>query len=185
MEIKSTTVRHSAWVGAMGWHNKKPLEYLALIASEVGEAVAEAPGNKVTPEFGSELVDIVLRVIDLAHMHDINLMAKFQCRVPGLADINGDTLTFSELAVLANQWTRAAGGSGLSVLEALAEVMPDLAKAMNDCRGATLPASLGGHLATVVLKVLSLARQQEVDVDTAIRTKIEKNAAKGNKGRLI
>ena len=57
----------------MGWHNKTVLEALALIGSEVGEAVNECRGEKPTDEFGTELADIILRTVDLAHWQGIDL----------------------------------------------------------------------------------------------------------------
>ena len=67
---------HSEWVERVGWHNKTTLEALALISSEVGEAVNECRGEVPTDEFGTELADIVLRVADLAHSHGIDLAEK-------------------------------------------------------------------------------------------------------------
>lgn len=67
------------WVQSMPWRDKTPLEALALIASEVGEAVNECRGDVPTPELGAELADIVLRVFDLAEMLKIDIEAK--CRV--------------------------------------------------------------------------------------------------------
>lgn len=61
------------WVESRDWHNKVTLEYLALIASEVGEAVNECRGEKPTDEFGTELADIVLRVFDMAVQYDIDI----------------------------------------------------------------------------------------------------------------
>ena len=55
------------------WHTKSTLECLALIASEVGEAVNEARGKEVTNNFKYELIDIILRTLDLAHQLDINV----------------------------------------------------------------------------------------------------------------
>ena len=49
------------WVERMGWHNKTVLEALALIASEVGEAVNECRGDEPTDAFGEELADICER----------------------------------------------------------------------------------------------------------------------------
>jgi len=71
--IKQLTHTHSAWVARMGWHNKTVLEALALIASEVGEAVNECRGEKPTENFGEELADICLRVFDLAHTEGVDL----------------------------------------------------------------------------------------------------------------
>lgn len=73
MEINELARKQFDWVARMGWHNKTVLEALALIASEVGEAVNECRGDKPTAEFGLELVDIILRVVDLAEWQGINL----------------------------------------------------------------------------------------------------------------
>jgi NTP pyrophosphatase (non-canonical NTP hydrolase) len=64
---------HWTWVEAMGWHNVTVLEKLALLASEFGEAVNECRGDKPTKAFGSELADIVLRTVDIAHAEGIDL----------------------------------------------------------------------------------------------------------------
>jgi NTP pyrophosphatase (non-canonical NTP hydrolase) len=73
MDINELAAKQYDWVERMGWHNKTVLEALALIASEVGEAVNECRGEAPTPEFGSELVDIILRVVDLAQWQQIDL----------------------------------------------------------------------------------------------------------------
>jgi NTP pyrophosphatase (non-canonical NTP hydrolase) len=73
MDLKTITQLHFDWVEEMGWHNKTPLEALALVASEVGEAVNECRGEKPTEDFGEELADIVLRVIDLAHWQGVDI----------------------------------------------------------------------------------------------------------------
>jgi NTP pyrophosphatase (non-canonical NTP hydrolase) len=57
----------------MGWHNKTVLEALALIASEVGEAVNECRGEKPTDALGEELADVILRVLDLAQWQGIDM----------------------------------------------------------------------------------------------------------------
>jgi NTP pyrophosphatase (non-canonical NTP hydrolase) len=73
MHINEIAAKQYDWVERMGWHNKTVLEALALIASEVGEAVNECRGETPTPELGTELADIILRVADLAHWQGINL----------------------------------------------------------------------------------------------------------------
>ncbi|MDR6389163.1 MazG nucleotide pyrophosphohydrolase domain-containing protein [Paraburkholderia phenoliruptrix] len=67
--------RQYDWVERMGWHNKTVLEALALIASEVGEAVNECRGEEPTDAFGEELADILLRTFDLAKWQGIDLEA--------------------------------------------------------------------------------------------------------------
>ncbi|SET85165.1 MazG nucleotide pyrophosphohydrolase domain-containing protein [Thalassotalea agarivorans] len=73
MNINDIAKANYDWVEAMGWHNKTPLEALALIASEVGEAVNECRGDTPTEHFGEELADIILRVLDLAHWQGIDM----------------------------------------------------------------------------------------------------------------
>lgn len=65
-------VQHN-WVERMGWHNKTVLEALALIASEVGEAVNECRGEEPTEKLGEELADIILRTLDLAEWQGIDI----------------------------------------------------------------------------------------------------------------
>ena len=64
--INNIAVKQHKWVESKNWHNKLPLEYLALIASEVGEAINECRGEVPTNKLGFELADIVLRTLDFA-----------------------------------------------------------------------------------------------------------------------
>lgn len=73
--INELCARQYDWVERMGWHNKTVLEALALIASEVGEAVNECRGEAPTEAFGEELADILLRTFDLAQWQGIDLEA--------------------------------------------------------------------------------------------------------------
>lgn len=81
MQINEIAARQYDWVERMGWHNKTVLEALALIASEVGEAVNECRGEAPTSEFGTELADIILRVADLAHWQGIDLAAMIAAKM--------------------------------------------------------------------------------------------------------
>jgi len=73
MKINDIAEQNYLWVEKMGWHNKTTLEALALVASEVGEAINECRNEKPTDAFGEELADIVLRVLDIAHWQGIDL----------------------------------------------------------------------------------------------------------------
>ena len=73
MKINDIAKQNFLWVEKMGWHNKTTLEALALVASEVGEAINECRNEKPTDAFGEELADIVLRVLDIAHWQGIDL----------------------------------------------------------------------------------------------------------------
>ena len=75
MQINEMAARQFEWVERMGWHNKTVLEALALIASEVGEAVNECRGEVPTEDFAEELADIILRTADLAEWQKIDLAA--------------------------------------------------------------------------------------------------------------
>ncbi len=73
MNINKLAEQNYDWVERMGWHNKTTLEALALVASEVGEAINECRGEKPTNNFAEELADIVLRVLDIAHWQGIDM----------------------------------------------------------------------------------------------------------------
>ncbi|MEL4304194.1 hypothetical protein ACE02Z_21650 [Shewanella xiamenensis] len=75
MPINRIAAKQFDWVERMGWHNKTVLEALALIASEVGEAVNECRGDAPSDCFGTELADIILRVVDLAQWQGIDIGA--------------------------------------------------------------------------------------------------------------
>lgn len=71
--INNIAQKNFQWVEEMGWHNKSVLEALALVASEVGEAINECRQTEPSPAFGEELADIVLRVLDIAHWQGIDM----------------------------------------------------------------------------------------------------------------
>ena len=81
MNINELAKQNYDWVERMGWHNKTTLEALALVASEVGEAINECRGEKPTPEFAEELADIVLRVLDIAHWQGIDIEKELQAKM--------------------------------------------------------------------------------------------------------
>jgi NTP pyrophosphatase (non-canonical NTP hydrolase) len=88
MSLNELADKHFEWVERMGWHNKTVLEYLALICSEVGEAINECRGKQPTEKFGTELADIILRTVDLAKQHGIDL-DKVVADKMALNEING------------------------------------------------------------------------------------------------
>ena len=75
--IRDFVAVHYAWLVKVGWAGKRtPLEDLALIASEVGEAANECRGDKPLENFGEELADIVLRVFGTAYQNNIDIEAE-------------------------------------------------------------------------------------------------------------
>ena len=73
MTLNDIAEKNYHWVEKMGWHNKTVLEALALVSSEVGEAINECRHEKPTDEFGEELADIILRVLDIAHWQGLDM----------------------------------------------------------------------------------------------------------------
>ena len=81
MNINKLAEENYNWVERMGWHNKTTLEALALVASEVGEAINECRGETPTAEFPEELADIVLRVLDIAHWQGIDMEKELKAKM--------------------------------------------------------------------------------------------------------
>lgn len=73
MRIKTIAEKNHKWVESVGWHNKSPLEMLALVGSAVGKAVTECRGEKPNPKLGERLADIILRTLDFAEVLGINI----------------------------------------------------------------------------------------------------------------
>lgn len=74
MELNEISKQHHAWLTEMGWVGvTTPLEQIALICSEIGEAANECRGEKPTDKLGSELADIILRVLGLAENQGIDM----------------------------------------------------------------------------------------------------------------
>lgn len=73
MNLNEIAKENFQWVEEMGWHNKTPLEALALVASEVGEAINECRHEQPSEAFGEELADIILRVVDIAHWQGVDI----------------------------------------------------------------------------------------------------------------
>lgn len=72
--INRISDRHHEWLKEMGWVGvTTPLEQLALIAGEIGEAVNECRGEEPTDKLGSELADIILRVLGFAKNLEIDM----------------------------------------------------------------------------------------------------------------
>ena len=80
-DINKIAEEHYEWLKEMNWTHATPLESLALIASEVGEAVNECRGAKPTDKLGSELADIILRVVGLSQHLGIDISAELLAKM--------------------------------------------------------------------------------------------------------
>jgi NTP pyrophosphatase (non-canonical NTP hydrolase) len=79
--ISETAKKHNQWLNDMGWNKTSPLEQLALIASEIGEAVNECRGEAPTDQLGSELADIILRTFGMAEQFGIDIQAEIEAKM--------------------------------------------------------------------------------------------------------
>lgn len=79
--LKELAEEHNSWLVSVGWNKTNPLEQLALIASEIGEAVNECRGEKPTDKLGSELADIVLRTIGMAEQCGIDIQQEVEAKI--------------------------------------------------------------------------------------------------------
>ncbi len=159
MDLNAIGARHTAWVAAMGWHNKTVLESLALIASEIGEAAAECLVVVDTARFGEELADIVLRCVDLAQTEGIDLNV--------------------EVSWVTVRWKTVTAAEGV------AELLVDYALWSNTARKAVLGTDFARGMATVVARVISLADRFGIDLNQEVARKLAKNAERGTRGRPI
>jgi len=82
MKINELARKQHDWLVSVGWVGKTtPLEDIALIASEIGEAANECRGEKPTEKFGSELADIILRTLGLAEKEGIDMEAEISAKM--------------------------------------------------------------------------------------------------------
>ena len=82
MKISEISKAHHAWLTEMGWVGvTTPLEQIALIASEIGEAANECRGKTPTDKLGSELADIILRTLGLAENLGIDMEAEILAKM--------------------------------------------------------------------------------------------------------
>lgn len=153
---------HYDWIEQMGWHNSSVLEALALIASEVGEAIDESFEDELKEEFAFELADIVLRTADLATRlgRDFNQVMDFS-------------------ALPTPKWRSH------SVPEDMAELMVEVAKWMNTARKGTLGENFDASMKRVMHLVSLIATANGVDLAKTLEKKMALNLTRGNRGRLI
>jgi len=72
--VNDIAEEHYKWLEKMNWTTgTTPLEQIALIVSEIGEAINECRGEKPTDKLGSELADIILRTLGLSKRLGIDM----------------------------------------------------------------------------------------------------------------
>lgn len=159
MNLNELATAHYDWVERMGWHNKTPLESLALIASEVGEAAAEYLSDTDGQAFVGELADIVLRIIDFGPLYGWDLDALM---------------------------AQAGGGEAdQPIYKQLLQLTVTQAAAVNAARKATLGADFQLLLGKMLGQVFSLADTVNADLHHAVVAKMALNEQRGTRGRRI
>lgn len=162
LEINKTAKEVYDWVESFGWHNKTPLECLALIGSEVGEAVNECRDARPTYKLGTELADICTRTFDFSVEQGVDLESCIAAKeVYGLVG--------------------AYDCHNMTPLQSLALIARDLGSAINECLGENPTEGLGPILAGMCLRVFSLANQYGIDLEACIAAKMEINRARKKK----
>jgi NTP pyrophosphatase (non-canonical NTP hydrolase) len=84
------------------------------------------------------------------------------------------------------KWLKAMGWVGVTTpLEQLMLIVSECGEAANECRGKEPTAQFKLELADIILRTLGLAERYNIDMDAAIKEKMELNQKKGKKdGRL-
>lgn len=75
-DINFIADEHYEWLKEMGYTKASPLEALALICSEVGEAINECRGKEPTEKLGAEIADIILRSLGFARQRNIDIVTE-------------------------------------------------------------------------------------------------------------
>ncbi|MCK5605857.1 hypothetical protein KAR91_28430 [Candidatus Pacearchaeota archaeon] len=168
MNLGEIATKHFNWIESVGWNNGTVLEKLALVASEVGEAIDECRGSEPTSEFATELADIILRVVAISESYSIDIHYK----------------------VLANKFTNKGRplnfvGKYETVLEKTSVLISAVAKAINECRGSEPTPEFGTKLAIIIIIVLEIARSENIGIMQKILDKMAVNEKRGTRGRVI
>lgn len=159
--LNELAIIHNNWIERMNWHNATVLESLALIGSEIGETMNECLNNQLTENFGEELADIALRMIDVALM-----------RCPG---INLEKVLDNTIV----SWKTFSYEGYMN------EITIDWANLVNAGRKTVLEESFSTYLSIVLKRVFVVAQKANIHLIEEIAKKIEKNENRGNRGRVI
>ena len=94
-------------------------------------------------------------------------------------------MNISEIAKQHHEWVVSMGwGSNTTILEKLMLVVSECGEAANECRGEKPTDKFGSELANIILRTLSLAENEGLDIEKEIMLKMESNKLKGTKGRI-
>lgn len=164
IQIQPLAEQHFQWVESKNWHNKTALESIALIGSEIGEALAEAY-DKNQDKLKLEVADIYLRCMDFTLENRINMD---ELRSQHIHFFN--ELDYSKY--------------GNSNIEHLAYLNIPLAKLANTTRYTELHPEFKETLAEFILSVEKFAEKYDLNLYESITQKIQINLTKNHKNRI-
>lgn len=162
--INKIAKAHFDWVESKSWHNKSPLESIALIGSEIGEAVQEV-FNKNDSLRDLEIADIYLRCIDLAVENNIDLDENRKKQITHYHNFN-------------------VSNYGYHVVQHLAYLTVPLAKLANTTRHEKLPKEFSETLINFMLEIEKISVYNHIDLINNVAEKIEINLTKDHKDRI-
>jgi NTP pyrophosphatase (non-canonical NTP hydrolase) len=171
LNLTEISIQHHAWVQKMGWHNKRTLESLGLVGTEIVEVQEQILLYQESPlpmkgvafdEFWArlceELADVTLRLMDLSVEEGVDLTA--------LAEGAGESVWKSRLADAA-----------------IAEVLIDWMHCMNAARKVVLDDDFLAKLGKLARRVMDYARVLEIDLLAHVQEKMARNLQNGTRGR--
>ena len=95
------------------------------------------------------------------------------------------TQPLNELANEQLEWLISVGWVGKTTpLEDLMLVVSECGEAANEVRGESPTEEFQTELADIILRVLGLAAKNGIDIDSAVRNKMQINRERGTRGRL-
>lgn len=162
--INTLGLKHYNWVDSKGWHNKTALESIALIGSEIGEAIEESFALN-QEKLSLEVADIYLRSMDLAVEFKMDLDKERNESYSYFKNLN--------LHIY-----------GTHIIEHLAYLMIPLAKLANTTRYETLPPEFHTTLINFMLTIEKICVQHNINLFENIESKIKINEEKNHKNRV-
>ncbi len=162
MKFNKYAKQHFEWVDEMGWHNKPLLGTIAMIGSEIGEVAAEVLKPLIhNDKLGEELADVCLRIMDLMYSHGFDIDAS----------VNKNKSNIS--------WQSVSHEGDIL------ELMVDYCHLVNSARYDTLDEKFEFYLSSLLYRVINITEHMNIDLDSCIVHKMDKNNKVGSKGRKV
>lgn len=162
MKFNKYAKSHFDWVEEMGWHNKPLLGTIAMIGSEIGEVAAEVLKPLIpTDTLGEELADVCLRIIDLMYSHGFDIDAS--------VNKNKGNITWQSVSHDGD----------------ILELMVDYGHLVNSARYDALDDKFEFYLSSLLYRVINITEHMNIDLESCIMQKMDKNKKVGSKGRKV